>query len=147
MHGYAQTQIVGRLTRDPEGVNTRSGGVFAAMSVAVNRPLKNADGTWDDDGEVHFFDLVQFGKAGQRTLDKLKKGDVVTVYGTLAQRRWTADDGTSRSKVQVKVNRIWSAGFNRDVDESWADTGDPVHAGDFRDIDFSSDADEDDIPF
>ena len=51
--------VSGNITRDPEIRATSTGMPVVNMSVAVNMPRRNSDGTWGED--ANFFNLVWFG--------------------------------------------------------------------------------------
>jgi single-strand DNA-binding protein len=95
--------LIGNLVRDPELNFIASGTAIAKMSIAVNRRFK-IGGEWKE--EVVFIDLVVWGKQGENCQKYLSKGKKVYVEGRLSQNRWTAQDGTNRSKIEIIAERV-----------------------------------------
>jgi single-strand DNA-binding protein len=54
----------------------------------------------------NFIDCVSFGKTAETIGEYLKKGDPILMTGRLQQDRWTAKDGTNRSKVVLNCERF-----------------------------------------
>ena len=94
--------LVGRLTRDAELKFTAGGLAMCKFSVAVNRRRKNGD-QWED--EVHYFDVVLWGRQGESLIQFLSKGKQVGIEGELRQDRWE-QDGQKRSRVEIVANNI-----------------------------------------
>lgn len=135
--------LSGRLTRDPELRTFPNGGEVAQMGLAVNRSYKPKDSDeWVE--SVSYFD-IDSSKRVQNIVNKLRKGDPVSVIGTLEQRTWEAEDGSKREKVSVRVINIESEGFfrkNGDAPAASTDSSDVAA----EDLATTSVAD-DDIPF
>ena len=113
--------LTGRLTRDPESVETKSDVTLVKFGLAVNRYSNGEEA-------VSFFDVTSFGKTAEFINTYLRKGSRVALDGRLEQDRWEKD-GQKRSKVQIIVNNLTSL--------------DPKPQSDGR----SSSDDEDSIPF
>jgi single-strand DNA-binding protein len=91
--------ISGRLTANPELRYTPSGTALCTFGLAVNERGK--------DGETaSFFDCVVFDKQAEAVAQHLGKGALVTLEGTLQQRRWETDDGQKRSKVEIRCRAV-----------------------------------------
>lgn len=148
--GIARVTIVGNLTRDPELRETGGGTSLCRLGVAVNSARKGQDGEWTE--EVSFFDIVVWGNQGENCARYLSKGREVAVDGRLNQRRWQADDGSNRSKVEVVANQVVfmsggaeaGGGQRQGGQQKQQPNSDLSPADDFKDINFG---DEDDIPF
>jgi single-strand DNA-binding protein len=95
--------LVGRLTRDPEARQTPTGLNLCEASVAVNSAQKKGD-AWEE--VVSFFNVTCFGKTAEALCKYGKKGHRVGINGKLLQRRWEAQDGTKRERVQVTANNV-----------------------------------------
>lgn len=95
--------LIGNLVRDPELNYISSGTAVAKMSIAINRRYKSG-GEWKE--EVVFIDLVVWGKQGENCQKYLAKGKKVYVEGRLSQNRWTAQDGSNRSKIEIIAERV-----------------------------------------
>ena len=94
--------IQGRLTKNPEVIQTQSGTKVANFSVAYNRPYKDKDGNWQE--ETSFFDVKAFNGLTEK-VSKLQKGDMILIEGRLVQERWEKD-GKSASKIRIIAERI-----------------------------------------
>ena len=90
-----QIVVSGRLTRDPEVKALPSGTSVAEFGLAVNRSRK-VEEEWVD--EASFFEVSVYGNRGATVGAKARKGDRVTVAGSLQQRTWEAEDGGKREK-------------------------------------------------
>jgi single-strand DNA-binding protein len=94
--------LVGRLVRDAELKYTAGGQAVSNFSIAINRRRKNGE-QWED--EVHYFDIVLWGRQGESLNQYLLKGKQVGIEGELRQDRWQ-QDGQNRSKVHIFANNI-----------------------------------------
>lgn len=97
-------QITGNATGAPEMRFTPSAARVANFSVAVNRRWKNNQGEQEE--QVSFFDVVCWNELAENVTDTINKGMRVTVTGRLEQRSWQADDGSSRSKVEIVASDV-----------------------------------------
>src|SRR5680860_1278415 len=102
--GIARVTVVGNLTRDPELKETAAGTSLCKLGVAVNSARKGQNGEWTE--EVSFFDAVVWGNQGENCARYLSKGREVAIDGRLNQRRWEAEDGSRRSKVEIVANQV-----------------------------------------
>jgi single-strand DNA-binding protein len=90
----------GRLVKDPEA---RNGGKTAAFSIAIQRSVRQEDGSWTD--AVDFVDVSAFNGLASLILKKAVKADRVVVHGRLSQSTWTVD-GQRRSRLAVIANQV-----------------------------------------
>ncbi len=97
--------LVGNITDDPELRFTPSGAAVANFTVAVNRRIRNQDGTWDDrlDG---FFRCNCWRDMAENVAESLQKGARVMVVGRLQQRTWEDSEGNKRSAFEVQVDEV-----------------------------------------
>jgi single-strand DNA-binding protein len=97
--------LVGNITDDPELRFTPSGAQVANFTVAVNRRIRNQDGSWDDrlDG---FFRCSCWREMAENVAESLNKGTRVMVTGRLQQRSWEDSEGNRRSTVEVQVDEV-----------------------------------------
>lgn len=68
--------IVGRAIKDAEAFSTKKGKSFSKVTVAVNEYKGK-----DSDEKSFFYDILIFGKSAEVALEKVKKGDILLVYG------------------------------------------------------------------
>ena len=92
--------LLGRLTRDPEIRYTQTGACVAQFTLAVDRPVKNQDGS----READFIPCVAWGKTGEAVGNYVHKGQRLLVEGRLQIRSYDAKDGSKRWLTEVIVN-------------------------------------------
>jgi single-strand DNA-binding protein len=102
----AETNIflAGNLTSDPELHHSPGGTARATFRVAVSSRVRDGEG-WRD-GEPAFYSVVVWRDQAVHAADSLAKGSRVVVVGRLAQRFRQADDGTTRSAVEVVADEL-----------------------------------------
>lgn len=96
--------LIGRLTRDPELRFTPQGTPVCDLSIAVNRILRNPDGTQRE--ETSYIDVTVWGRQAEIAAQYLKKGRETFVEGRLTQDRWESPDGQKRTKLKVTAERV-----------------------------------------
>jgi single-strand DNA-binding protein len=96
--------LVGNLTDNPELRHTSSGTAKATFRIAVTSWVR--DGEQWKDAEPSFFAVVVWREQAEHAAASLAKGSRVVVVGRLVQRSWQADDGTSRSVVEVVADEL-----------------------------------------
>ncbi|MGH2815997.1 MAG: single-stranded DNA-binding protein [Actinomycetota bacterium] len=92
--------FAGNLTDQPEVRYTDSSIARAMFRVAVSGRR---------DQEASFFTVVVWRDQAEHAAQSLGKGSRVVVVGRLQQRRWTAEDGTTRSVVEVVAEELGSS--------------------------------------
>lgn len=73
---YHQIILLGNTTRDAESFQTKKNKNFTKFTIAVNEYKGK-----DTESKVFFYDVLVFGKTAEKALEKIKKGDLITVYG------------------------------------------------------------------
>jgi single-strand DNA-binding protein len=89
--------FAGNLTDDPELRHTEAGIARAMFRVAVSARK---------DQEALFFTVVVWRDQAEHAAESLAKGSRVVVVGRLQQRTWTAEDGSTRSVVEVVAEEL-----------------------------------------
>lgn len=100
--------IQGRLTREPEAKVTSTGKSVCSFGIACQANREKVD----------FFDVTTFGGTADFVQKYFTKGQEIIVNGYLNQSRWTDNQGTHRSKLEVValgVNFCGSKGDNTEV--------------------------------
>ena len=130
-----QVNMIGRLTRDPELVETKGGTAICNLRVAVDRRNR-------DDGAV-FVDVKAFEGQARACADHLSKGRQVAVTGRLELDEWEAKDGSGkRSRVYVIGERVQFLGrSSRNGDQGEQEPSSEEPAG------VAGAAGDEDIPF
>jgi single-strand DNA-binding protein len=89
--------FAGNLTDQPEVRYTEGGIARAMFRVAVSGRR---------DQEASFFTVVVWRDQAEHAAESLSKGSRVVVVGRLQQRSWTAEDGSTRSVVEVVAEEL-----------------------------------------
>jgi single-strand DNA-binding protein len=109
--------IMGRLVRDPELRTTQSGVSVASFTLAVDRDVKNQDGSRQAD----FIDVVAWRQTAEFVVQYLGKGRLVCAEGRLQIRDWTDKDGNKRKTAEIVASSVYPCG-KREGDGSKSDT-------------------------
>lgn len=97
-----QIILIGRLTADPEIVQTKSGKSKLRFTLAVNRPYKDENGSTTAD----FLPIVAWNSTAENTAKYCTKGSLVAVEGSLQSRNYETESGAKRTTYEVIANRI-----------------------------------------
>jgi len=91
---YNRITLVGRLVADPVLLSRSADNVAARFSLAVNRFARGEE-------LADFFDCVTFNQNAEYVLNKLKKGMLVLVEGSLRTRTYQTKSGEKRKAYEV----------------------------------------------
>jgi len=94
--------VTGNLGKDPELKFTPEGKGVASFSLAVGQRIK-AEGVWID-GPAMWFQVKLFGTQAEKCIDRLRKGDTVSVSGRIAEDHWMTKEGGPASSLVIYVN-------------------------------------------
>ena len=98
--------ITGNLTRDPELRPTNSGTMMTRFSIATSKRVKNKDTGDYENGPASFWDCIAWAELAEQVAETLEKGNPVIAYGEIEQQKYTANDGTEKTGIQVVVRNI-----------------------------------------
>lgn len=88
-----ETITTGTLVRDPEVHYAQSGTPITSLRLGATRRAKDRNsGRWNDDGAPLYVSAALFGDEHTYLAGVLKKGDRVTVTGTMTLREWHAGE-------------------------------------------------------
>jgi single-strand DNA-binding protein len=96
--------LIGNLTKDPELRYTPSGVAVVNLRLAINRKYKDKSGEMKED--VCYITVAAWDKQAEVCNQYLKKGRPVFVEGRLQSRSWEGADGTKKSTIDVRAERI-----------------------------------------
>lgn len=83
------TVTTGTLVKDPEVHYAQSGNPIISLRIGATRRAKDkSTGRWSDDGAPLYVSAALFGEENTYLADTLKKGDRVTIAGTMTLREW-----------------------------------------------------------
>ena len=100
--------LIGRLGQDPEIKYFDSGSVKAKFSVAVDRSVSR------ENKQTDWFNIETWGKQAEIVGEWIKKGQLVSVTGSLEVQRWTDNTGNQREMCLIRANEIRMEGSRRD---------------------------------
>jgi single-strand DNA-binding protein len=91
--------LVGRVGQDPETQYFPSGSCLTKLSIAVNRPQKDAEPDW--------FSLEVWGKQAEVAANYTQKGSLISIQGELKLSEWTdSQRQIPRSKPIIRVTNL-----------------------------------------
>jgi single-strand DNA-binding protein len=93
----AAVSFAGNLTEDLEVRYTEARIARAMFRVAVSRRREH---------EPSFFTVVVWRDQAEHAAQSLSKGSRVVVVGRLQQRSWTAEDGSTRSVIEIVAEEL-----------------------------------------
>ena len=101
-------QLIGRLGKDPEVVELKSGKKVARFSVATNESYRNNKGEKIEETQWH--NIVAWERKAQFASDYLKKGMEVALEGKLIHRDYETSDGEKRYTTEINLNDVVMCG-------------------------------------
>jgi single-strand DNA-binding protein len=99
-----KVQLTGRLGADPEMRFTAQGSARTSFRMASNRSWRSADGQTHED--TQWFRIVAWARLAEICNEYLSKASHVYIEGRLQTRRWTDENGQSRSLTEVVASDI-----------------------------------------
>ena len=97
-------QLLGRLTKDPELVQTPTGTSIVNLSLALNRQYTTSQGEKKE--ETTFVDVKMFGPRAEVLNDHVAKGQRIFVEGRLNMERWQTADNQNRQRLVVIAEKF-----------------------------------------
>ena len=114
--------VSGNLTRDGDLKYLNNGDAVLNFSIADSQGKDKA---------AIFWNCQLFGKRAESLSQYLKKGQAVTVSGSVTEREWTDKDGNTKKAMNVRVNEVALQGGRREEEAK------PKRSNDFDDEDSS----------
>lgn len=135
------TQLMGRLTADPELRYTPSGVAITSFTLASDTGRKTAD----DKKITNFIDCVAWRQRAEFACKYLTKGRLVVVEGELTTRSYEDKEGNRRKATEITVSQIHFA----DSKKEGQGTAQGAPAAEYPDTpgDFVELGPDEDLPF
>lgn len=114
-----------RLATDVEIRYTQSGTAFAKFAVVSSDKRKNQSGQEIED--TCFIDAVVWGRLAEICNQYLQKGAQIYIDGKLKHEKWTAEDGSKRSKHSISIENLQMLGSKKDSNNSGGYQGQGNH--------------------
>ena len=118
--------ISGRLTRDPEVRYTQAGTAVATLGLASSRSYRDPKESTGWKEETCFVNVVVWAEQAERVGNTMKKGSAVFLEGRLQSRSWETDDGTRRTAIEIRADRVQLLDKRGDAQPAMARGGDVV---------------------
>lgn len=106
MAGLPVICFEGRLGADVDLRFTPAGVAVASFSVVAQDRKKNEQGDWEDAGDPLWVRVSVWRQAAENCAESLRKGDLVTVVGKLANRKYTDRDGKERTSLEITAYSV-----------------------------------------
>lgn len=91
--------VFGRIGRDPEMRTTANGTSVLNFPIADSKKVQgNEITTW--------FDCSLFGTRAEKLAPYIRKGEQISVSGSIELQKWTGQDGTEKSKIVLTVSDV-----------------------------------------
>lgn len=134
--------LMGRLTRDPELRQTRSGTAAVSFTLAVERDFADRH---TGEQATEFIDVVAWRHTAEFVHKYFTKGQMAAVSGRLRLRDRTDRDGGKRRSAEVVADRVYFA----ERKKRCGNGGDPEHRAPVPASAFAEPADcgDGDLPF
>lgn len=100
----AQIVLRGRIGKDPEIKFTPNNMALCQLSVVTNG-RKQINGEWKD-VDTSWWDAKAFEALAEAIVDTVRKGELVTITGTIKQTTWVDKAGNQRSSYEVLIDSI-----------------------------------------
>lgn len=102
--------LQGRLVADPELRHTQQGIAVASVRVAVDRDVKEADGSRMAD----FFPVIAWRSKAEFLTRYFHKGQLICVVGRLRTRDYTDSGGIRRFVTEIVVDNLYFCGGKKE---------------------------------
>ncbi len=111
--------LIGNVGSTPEIKTLDSGTQIANFSMATTENYIKKDGTKVQDTTWH---RVEVWNGIAKVVEKfIQKGDRLCIEGKIIVQEWTAEDGTKRNSVKIRVERLELLGNRREQVEKEAE--------------------------
>jgi len=101
-------QLIGRLGKDPEVMELKSGKKLAKFSLATNESYRNQKGEKIE--EVQWHNIIAWEKKADFANDYLKKGMEIALEGKLVHRDYETSTGEKRYATEINLNDVVMVG-------------------------------------
>ena len=99
---YNLTQLIGRLTANPEIIETENGKKVCHITLAIQRSFKNSEGVYEAD----FVRCTLWNAIATRACEFCRKGDLVAVRGQIRTSNYIGANEEKKNSVEVIVDKL-----------------------------------------
>ena len=108
-------QLIGNLGNDPETRYTQGGMAITKISLATTSKRKDRDGNAREETQWHR--VTFFGKLGEIAGEYLRKGQTISVQGSIRYSDHTGDDGVKRYYTDIIADQMKMLGGGRERED------------------------------
>ena len=108
-----RVQLLGRIGKDPEFKESKSGVSVCSFSVATSENIKKGD-NWEEQTEWH--NIVCFGKLSEIAGKYINKGDLVLIEGSIKTDIYRSKDGIEKKATKIIANKLQLLSGNKTGD-------------------------------
>lgn len=120
---YNKCIFIGRMTKDAQPFDTKTGIKISKFSLAVNNKYKKDNQVIE---ETMFIDCTCFNVTAENVLSYTHKGMLVLVEGKLKQETWQdSNTGQNRHKHVLNVDTVKFLEFKNDTKTDTGTTKEP----------------------
>jgi single-strand DNA-binding protein len=94
--------LVGRLGQDPAPIGDNG----LRLRLVTNDRKKNEETGKYEDSATSWWTIKVWGELAKQTRNSIKKGQELTVVGTIYEESWTDKTGTNRTSYEVNARSI-----------------------------------------
>lgn len=144
-----QIALMGRLTRDPELRQVKTGVSVVSFAIAVDRGYTPKDG---GERQTDFIEIEAWRNTAEFVSKYFTKGQMVALTGRMQIDAWEDKEGNKRRSAKVVADQVYFTESKKSRDASLGnttskkddiDTTAPVEPSDFAELDM----DDGDLPF
>ncbi len=104
-----QVVLVGRMTSNPNVIETENGKKYTVINLAVQRAFKNQDGIYETD----FIRCILWNGIASNTCEFCKIGDVIGIKGRLQNRIYENNNEETQYITEVIAERVTFLSSNK----------------------------------
>lgn len=94
--------LVGRLGQDPVAI----GDSGLRLRLVTNDRKKNEETGKYEDSSTSWWTIKVWGRLADQTRNTIRKGQELTIVGTIYEENWTDKTGTNRSSYEIRAESV-----------------------------------------
>ena len=141
--------LMGRLVADPELKHTPNDIPVTSFTIAVNRKFAKSG----EERQADFIDIVAWRSTAEFVSKYFKKGQMISIEGSIQTRTYQDKDGNKRKAFEVVANNVYFTESKKAADSTVSEEKLPEKNIDFsayssgKDDDFQTIDSDEDLPF
>lgn len=101
----ATITVTGNVGGDPRINQAQSGTSYARFSLAWAESIKDKTGQWQT-GPTVWLHVTCFGRLAESVARNIRKGNRVTVSGTITPETWVDQQGQESTQMTIRANNV-----------------------------------------